>query len=296
MASSENYVHLWIASDAKTTAVALTEVGVSGRSRVHEWGSVTDTTPEAPMTREAASRRAAQQIMLVAVVFGGLCMAGGGAYAGLLISGGLVLSLVAIVGSVRAEQPGRVRTPSMRSFPDIHRVLSTPQEQRTFRALVKLAERVGRTLPELDELVEPNEAGELLAQALWDGAKTLARKQDVRAVRDDLRRHETHASDESSRAHRDLMHQRQQADALWEEVNGDLAKLVAQLTAAAESGERFIRDQDLDVTLQRTEKALAELSTDLMAGPSGASEQLADETTAVLDAYNELNDLYGGKH
>ncbi|MEU8179158.1 hypothetical protein AB0B86_00115 [Micromonospora sp. NPDC049047] len=234
--------------------------------------------------------------MLVAIVFGGLCMAGGWRYAGMLVTGGLLLSLVAIVGSVRAGQPSRVRTPNMRSFPDIHRVLTSPQDQRTFRTLVKLAERIGRTLPQLDELVEPNEAGELLAQALWDGAKVLARRQELRALRDDLRRHETDASDESSRAHRDLVHQRQQADELWEEVNDNLATLVAQLTAAAESGETFARDRDLDVTLQRTETALAELSTDLMAGTSGASERLADETTAVLDAYRELNDLYGGKH
>ncbi|MEU4779374.1 hypothetical protein [Micromonospora sp. NPDC023633] len=296
MTSSENYVHLWIASDAKTTAVALTEVGVSGRARVHEWGSVTDVSPDAPMSREAANRRASQQMILIAVISIGICLAGGAPYAGVIFVAAFVLAAAAIVGAIRAERQGTVRTPDLRKFPDIHRVLTTPQEQRSFRALVTLAERVGRTLPELDELVEPNEAGELLAQALWDGAKNLARKQDIRTVRDDLRRHEKDTTDNSSRAYRDFVHQRQQADELWKEVRSELATLVAQLTAAAEAGERFIRDRDLDETLQRTEKALAELLIDPMSGPSGASEQLADETTAVLDAYRELNDLYGGKH
>ncbi len=296
MDSSEQSFHVWIASDAQTTAVALSPVNVSGRARVHRWGSVADVSPEAPMTSDAVSGRAAKQIMLIAVVAGGLCMVGGLPYAGAIVSGALVLGVVAIVGSFMAERPGRVKTPDLRGFPEIHRVLTTPQEQRSFRALVGLAERVGRTLPALDELVDPNEAGELLAQALWDGAKNLARKQEIRAVRDELRRHEDHVSGESSRSQRDFAHQQQQADALWKEVNGDLTKLGAHLTAAAESGEAFIRDRELDDTLQRTEKVLAELSVDLMSGPSAASEQLADETTAVLDAYRGLNDLYGGKY
>ncbi|MGW5667745.1 hypothetical protein [Micromonospora sp. NPDC003776] len=248
------------------------------------------------MTSDAANGRATKQIMLIAVVAGGLCMVGGSRYAAIIVSGALVLGAAAIVGSVLAERPARVRMPDLKGFPEIHRVLTTPQEQRSFRALVGLAERVGRTLPALDELVDPNEAGELLAQALWDGAKSLARKQEIRAVRDELGRHEDHVSDDSSRSQRDFVHQRQQAKALWKEVNGDLAKLVAHLTAAAESGEAYIRDRELDDTLQRTEKALAELSADLMSGPSAASEQLADETTAVLDAYRGLNDLYGGKY
>ncbi|WP_328415507.1 hypothetical protein OG470_23510 [Micromonospora sp. NBC_00389] len=207
----------------------------------------------------------------------------------------VVLAMAIFSASVKAEQLGTVITPDRHRHPDAHRVLMSQQERSEFDALLRLAERVAKTLPALQGLVDSNEAGRLLAQGLWHGAKNLARKQEIREVRDDLKRHAVARSDEVSRSRLDLLHQQQRAGALWNEVNAELEKLTSQLTAAAAAGETFIRDRDLDDTLDRTEKALAKLSIDDPAVPSAATEHLAEETTAVVQAYRELNDLYGGK-
>lgn len=295
MSSSPDTFHLWIGRDAKATGVALCELRMSGKAHVHRWGSITELTPGPPMTAKAADRRAILQLILISIGALYLCGAGSGAYWGLILLAAGVLGFAVLLASIKAARESVLVTPNLRAYPDIHRVLTTPEERRSFQELLSLAERVGRTLPALDGLVEPNQAAELLAQGLWDGAKSLTRKQEIRAVRDDLKRHAHEGSSDMSRTRLDLLDQQQRADALWSEVNADLDKLTTHLTDAAKAGEAFVRDRELDDTLQRTEKALAELSIDAVYAGSNASEQLADETTAVLNAYRGLNDLYGGK-
>lgn len=286
---------VWIARDPSTTAVALRPVEISSRPSRHGWGNIIDLTPGQPMTAKAADRRAKFQLILVSLGALYFCGNGGGAYWWLILLVAGVLTMAIFSASAKAEQPGKVVTPDLHRYPDVHRLLTGAPERGEFDRLLRLAERVGKTLPALKHLVDPNEAGGLLAQALWDGAKNLARKEEIRAVRDDLKRHAQERSDEMSRSRLDLLQQQQRASTLWSEVNEELDKLRSHLTAAAEAGEAFIRDRDLDETLSRTEKALAQLSIDDPSNSSGASEQLADETSAVVQAYRELNDLYGGK-
>jgi hypothetical protein len=143
--------------------------------------------------------------------------------------------------------------------------------------------------------MEPSEAGELLAQTLWDGAKILARKEEIRDVRDELTLHVQNLADSRSRARLDILHQQQRANVLWEEVNEELDKLRSHLAAAVAAGEAFMVDRELDETLSRTERALARLSTEDPSVSSAAGQRLADETTAVVEVYRELNELYGGR-
>jgi hypothetical protein len=247
------------------------------------------------MTAKAAERRAKFQLVLVVSAALYFCSVGHGAYWWLVLIASGMLTIAIFSASAKAERPGEVTTPDIHRYPGIHRVLASFQERREFDQLLRLAERVGRTLPALEGLVEPSEAGELLAQALWDGAKSLARKEEIRGVRDDLKRHAQDRSGSLSRSRLDLLHQQKRADVLWKEVHGELEKLRSHLAAAAEAGEAFMRDRQLNDTLSRTEKTLERLSAEDPSGSSVASEQLADETTAVVEAYRELHELYGSK-
>ncbi|MER7459342.1 hypothetical protein ABTW87_20195, partial [Micromonospora sp. NPDC126480] len=180
--------------------------------------------------------------------------------------------------------------------PDLHRLLTNPQERGEFDALLRLAERIHKTLPKLGGLIDPGDAAKLLAESVWDAATILARKQEIRAVRDDLKGYALRGSEDVSRARLDLLNQQQRASVLWTEVNEELDRLRSHLTAAAVAGEAYVRDRNLDDTLERTEKALAKLSAEnSIESSTAATQQLADQTTAVVQAYRELNELYGGR-
>ncbi|MFE9185347.1 hypothetical protein ACFYMB_18715 [Micromonospora haikouensis] len=295
MSPSDHPFHLWIARDAQVTAVALTEMRMSGRANVREWGSITEVTPGKQITGSAASKRVTIQLIVVAVVSLYVCGLASAVYWWLLLAVDLALVLLAVAAGFKAARRSTVVAPDIDLYPSIHRLLTTHEERLSFRDLQALAERIGRTLPALDGLVDPSDAAELVAESLWEGAAVLARRQEIREVRDELVRHASDGTVETNRARLDLQSQQQRAGDLWEEVNADLARLTSHLMATAAAGERFVRDQDLDDTLQRTGAALDKLSLDGSHAGAYAGEQLAEETTAVLTAYRELNDLYGGK-
>lgn len=298
MASSPDDFHLWIAEDKQSLMVAIAPIKMNGSARTREWGSVTEHT-SAPLSADQATRRT--QVRLVVLWLAGLipCWLGvwlnSGFAAGAVLVVLLIASVVLIAASGAATKPGSISAPNLARFPELHEVLSRREERSTFRGFVDLAERVGRTLPALDGLVDPSEAGELLAEALWDAAELLGQKQELRRVREELEQFRSAGPGVMTRARFDLASQEQQADRLWTEADEQLNRLTQRLTAAAEAGEAFIRDRDLDATLRRTEEALGNLSSFGDAGVSESGERLAEETVEVVAAYRDLNDLYGGK-
>lgn len=296
MSPSGHPFHLWIGRDARMTAVALCEIRMSGATHTHEWGSLTDLTPGQPMSAGAASNRRGTQLILIAVAAVSLYVLAAGAYRPIIFATAVVLAVLVSASSSRAKVAGSVSTPNLRKYPDIHRLLTTLEERESFHRLLISAERIGATLPALEGLLDPGEAGDLVAQSLWDGAKILARRQELRVVRHDLQQHATTNLPDVSRARQNLLSQQHQAEALWSDINQDFERLTLRLIATAEAGEAYIRERDLDDALQRTERMLAELSIDDSIPGSLASEQLSDETASVLNAYRELNDLYGGKY
>jgi hypothetical protein len=292
VAASGDGFHLWIARDADKVVVSTCPLRVSAKAQRHEWGNITDISAGAASTQDAGNRQSSRALLILGIAALAGCL--------LRIPWQVLLPVTAVIGGVivlsqvTAERVGVVVAPDLDHYPDIHRVLTTVEERADFLELVRLTVRVGRTLPALKGLVEPTQASQLLALGLWDGAKMLARRQDIRAVLHDLKRHEHDDLPPLSRSRHDLNNQRQRAAALWNEVNAELDRLREHLMAAAVAGETFIRDRDLDRTLERTEKALAELAANDGPGESTAAEQLADETTAVLSAYRDLAELYGG--
>ncbi|MFG1903167.1 hypothetical protein [Micromonospora carbonacea] len=295
MSPSDHPFHLWIATDAETTTVAQCKLRMSGRTNSRRVGRITILSPGEPISPKAAEKRIGFQLLLIAAGASYLCCWGSQIHWGLILAGAVILTAFALSASANAKKPSTVVTPSLHLHPDRHRILVAHQDRRSFNDLLILTERIDKTLPALAGLVDSKNAAALVTQSLWEGAGFLVRRQEIRSVRESLGRHEGHSIGAPSRSRLDLRSQQQRADALWDEAKKDLKRLKFHLTATAEAGEAFIRDRELDDTLQRTEEALDRLSVDGSHAGAYAGEQLADETTAVLTAYRELNDLYGGK-
>jgi hypothetical protein len=247
------------------------------------------------MTKKEAKGLLQLQFFLIFVGALGLCLLTDGRYWGLILTIPVVLVGFASTLSSKDRKTSMTVTASPNPNPESYRTLTKPDERQAFDGLLALAERIDKTLPALAGLVDSKDAASLVAQSLWEGAGLLARRQEIRGVRDELQTFAHPGSPKTNRARQDLEGQQRRADALWNEVNKDLEGLVSHLTATAEAGEAFIRDRELDETLQRTEEALTKLSLDGSHAGAYAGEQLAEETTAVLTAYRDLNDLYGGK-
>ncbi|MEH1017138.1 hypothetical protein V6U90_29095 [Micromonospora sp. CPCC 206060] len=280
-----------MASDDRRTIAALAPLKLSGMHQWYRWGSISDG--QAVAVRPGIGRGSQTALLVVIVLVPGWLLCAAGVWP-LLVATVAVIAIVAgVVVTVRAGLPGRAIAPDLHRYPEIHRVLDDPDELRDFRQLIGLAERVGRTLPALDGLIEPAEAGENLAQAVWDGAKLHVRRQEIRVVLDDLGDYDEAKLPSTSRAVQNLVSQRERATELWHEVDGELARLTANLEAAAEAGENFIRERDAGEAARRAEDALAKVLPAEFADPAVAGEQLADETVAVLSAYRELTDSYG---
>ncbi len=294
MSPSDHPFRLWIASDDEQVVVALCPLRISGEQLKHEWGNLTDLRVLPPLPRSSGADGLPVATLLAVSLGGALCFSGAPPMVALILAG--LAALVVYARSLRKDLPGRVVAPGLKKYPDIHRVLDAPEEREDFLDLVELAERVGQVLPALNGMVDPADSAKALAQALWDGADILNRRKELRSVVEGLKRHDHAGLSEASRAVQYLAAQRTKASDLLEQVDAELARLAANLEAAAIAGENFSREQELlDAALQAEETLVGLASQELIAG-SDASEQLAEETSAVLDAYRELNELYGGKH
>lgn len=293
MSSSDHPFHLWIASDDAQAVVAMLPLKIAGAQLKHEWGSITDLRALRPAPRSRNFGGLIVLALIVVVISAALCLGG----APLMV----VLILAALVigpGSVaffREESPGHVVAPDLQKFPEIHRVLDAGEEREDFLDLVELAERAGRSLPALDGLVDAADAGEALAHALWVGADALGRRKQLRSLVDGLKQNNPNRPSATSRAAGYLTEQRKKAKGLWDQANEKLARVQATLEAAAVAGENFIREQELMEAARRGEEALVGLAPHDLEVPGDASGQLAEGTAAVLDAYRELNDLYGDR-
>ncbi len=294
MPPSDHPFHLWVARDTVSTTIAPQRIRVNGRANFRKQGNVSFLMLHKSSGSNASDRRLGWLIVLTAVGIAYACFSDEEPRWGMALIG--VVGVFCLVPVVLSDAPDKAKTvkPSLQSLPSGTRVLTRFDERRVFDDLQTLADRIDKTLPALAGLVDSRDAASLVAQSLWQGAGILARKQEIRGVREDLAKHGHPGSPMTSRARLELQSQQARAGALWREVNEDLATLVSQLTVTAEAGEAFVRDKEIDDTLQRTADAINKLSLDISPIEANAGEQLADKTTAVLTAYRELSELYGG--
>jgi len=130
------------------------------------------------------------------------------------------------------------------------------------------------------ELVDVPIAERQLAQALFDLAGALERRQELRELHAELSRHDGAA---------ELAPRVAKAASVLAELDDEVTRRLAALNAVAMAGEELIRDQEIGALASEADAALDRLTS---AGPAigaDAGSELAERTEAVLRAYRELS-------
>ncbi|MBW4701229.1 MULTISPECIES: hypothetical protein [unclassified Micromonospora] len=254
MPPSDHPFQVWIATDDTQTVVALAPLKLSGASLRREWGNVTDLRA-VPVA--SAGTNVVGLVVLAALVFLftlGLCLW----QAPIMVIFFLIALTVGIGLTVVLSKPApaRVVAPEIAKFPQIHRTIASIESRHAFFGLVELAERAGRTLPALSDVVDPVEGGQSLAEALWVGADVLSRRDHLRPP---APRSQQQPIPATGRAADALSAQREVARGRWAQVSSELGRLQTALELAAVAGENAEHDQDALVAGQEAYRELAEL-------------------------------------
>jgi len=171
------------------------------------------------------------------------------------------------------------------------RELTAAAERAAFGRAVATADRVAETWPALGGLVDVPEAEMLLAEALWEIAGVLARRQELIAVLAQLTRPDFATLSPADGTAAKLRTQIRATKEALSAVEIDLAGREASLRRAEEAGRTFIREREMREAIRAAERSLAAAPPDpaLDARPTpDPAADLAEHTHLVLAAYREL--------
>jgi hypothetical protein len=174
-------------------------------------------------------------------------------------------------------------------------LLRGERAQSAFDRAVAVADRISETWPALGQLVDADEASAMLAEALWQIAAVLARREELDSAL---------AADpmEVGEASVEVRAQVSAAKAARARVEAEFVRREAGLRRAEDAGRDFIREQQMRQAIRAADQTLRSVpptglpspdlsaTAALIAGTAGldAGADLADHTGAVLAAYREL--------
>ncbi|MFI5933187.1 hypothetical protein [Actinoplanes sp. NPDC051494] len=275
---------LHIGADHEKTVVSASPLRMrTGRARRYRAGSVVEVVPRRPSGRTRADLiRVSSQLSLVLLVVSAL-LTGAGVPWTAAAAGSLALVALVSVRLARAARPGTFALPKDQDAPVLH----GPRERAAYGRAVATARRVRATWPALRHMIDPAEADRGLTTALRDLAAVMARRQQVRRLRDELGAASGHGLPGESPAAVALAEQRDRVEELWRESGADANRIMASIHAAAVAGENLIREQRIHETARNAEMAIARL-TATGVPVSDAGPELAERTAAVIAAYREL--------
>ena len=253
----------------------------SGRARRERTGSLIEFVPRTPDGRTRGERvtltaRVALPLLLVAAA---LSAAGMSSW---LAAGGVVALVAAFWRQARAAQQAAFAVPRDAES----RVLWTLPERAAFQRALVASQRVRRTWAALGGMIDPVEADRSLTRALGELAEVLARRQELRRLREDLAGVRDADIPVDSPARMAAALQDERAGAAWREAGAAANRILRGIDAAARAGESFIRERQVAATARHAERTLARVT-----GAGGVAEsgpELADRTEAVIAAYRDL--------
>jgi len=255
----------------------------TGRAKRSRDGSVTEVVPVAPSGRSREDRvRLASQLALALVVLSAVLSALGIAWWA-AASGSIALVAFVAAEQARAARAGIIALPKGEGA----HVLHAAEERSAFERAYVVSKRVRRTWPELRHMIDPADADRSLSAALAELATIMARRQQIRRLREELAQATRHDLPADSPAVQALAEQRLRVEALWRSTAGAANRILASINAAALAGENLIREQRIGETARQAELAISSLTA---AGPprTDAGPELAERTAAVIAAYREL--------
>ncbi|MET0423550.1 MAG: hypothetical protein ABW046_06735 [Actinoplanes sp.] len=253
----------------------------AGRATRRRSGSVTEMLPVPPTGADRDARLTLlARLSLPLFVLSGVFYAAGTPWWLPLTASATLLTAV-WRRQARAAQPANFAPPTDAS------ILRSPEERIAYDRAVVVSRRVRATWPGLSGMIDPAEADVALTRALQDLAEVMARRQDLRRLRAELsavRRKDVPADSPALLA---LDAQRETADRLWLETADQANRILRGIDRAARTGETFLREQAIGATARQAELVLAGLTEG--APPAETAPDLADRTTAVIDAYRDLS-------
>ena len=270
---------LYVARDGQTTAVSRAPLRMSGAHPVRrEWRALAEVTAPALQPKPPRSLSDAVLVALPPVLAGSLTVAFAPVEAGIAVGGAVFFAASYLAPALRRRAARGSRRPDVRT-------LSAPPERATFQRAVDTADRIAETWPALAVLIDVPEAEKMLAEALWEIAGVLSRRQELNAVLADLTRPDFAAVSPADRMTRELRTQLQAAKGALAQVEAELAGREVSLRRAEEAGRHFIREQEMRRAIRAAEESLRSALPRPFPDPAA---DLAEQTRSVLAAYREL--------
>jgi hypothetical protein len=287
---------LYVARDDKVTAVSRGRLRMSGAHPVRrDWRALVEVTASTPSPRRSPADAAL--VVLPPVLAGSLTAAFAPVEAGFAV-GGVVFFAMSYLGplirgrAALSSGPLLLSSRAGRAALRPHRadtlLLSSPAERAALDHAIATADGIVETWPALGSLIDVPAAEGMLAEALWEIAGVLSRRQELSRVLADLSRPEFAAVATTGQTARELHAHLKATRAALSRIEMDLSRREASLRRAREAGRDFIRDQDLRRAIRAADESLRAGPEDFPGGPADPGADLAEHTQSVLAAYREL--------
>jgi hypothetical protein len=270
---------LYVAHDDELVIVSRLPLEVvGGRGLSFGWGSVVEVTPSDRSDDLGPLTGVLYGLGTVFALFGGFLLLGRVFWGAVLLLLGIAAAGGAALHAWR-QRPGVIAAPSLDSDRQQHHVLVDGRDRKVFSDAIDLCQRTSETWPVLGALIDVPVAERQLAQALFDLAGALERRQELRELEAELAEHDGAF---------ELAPRMLKVTSALAELDDEVAQRLATLNAVAVAGEELIRDQEIDALARAADEALARLTSAGPATAPDAGSELAERTEAVLRAYREL--------
>jgi len=168
---------LYVAHDDKLVVVSRLPLEVvGGRGLSFGWGSVVEVTPAGQPGDRGPLTGVLYGLGIIFGILGGLLLLGGALWGGLLVLMGVAAGGGAALHGWR-RRPGVISAPRLGSDREQHHVLIDDRDRKVFSDAIDLCQRTSETWPALGALIDVPLAERQLAQALFDLAGALERRQ-----------------------------------------------------------------------------------------------------------------------
>ena len=292
--------HLYVADDDQKTVVALLAPRVAGSARHTTIGPITVVSPN-PVRRPGYPGFPMQ--LLPAQILTGVPSSGAGVIAaiGALVGVGAGVPLTVAVTPWLGVPVGtallllgywqgiRRQQRVARRWPDSHHVLTNVEDRHLFQEARVAVGHSLRLWPALRELVDLEDPAPTMARCLWHLANTLTERETVRETAAKLVL-ASRTVPVNSPVHAELAGRLDQATQALKALDADLSARIGHLRRLADSSDRFVRREQ---TLLKARIAVRDADRILGTAGTGpgtdAGADLAERTTAILAAYQELS-------
>jgi hypothetical protein len=290
---------LYIVYDDERIVVALDRPGIHGAVEESAYGRVEvvrlvpypvtedgSLLQDSTISAEPPGLRAAKASYGVGAAVG---LSAGVAVTGAISLGlGLPLALASVVALALGYR--RRRVVLTRDWRQRHRVLHHVDDTRAFTTAQQAGERIIDAWPRIGAMVGVADPGPALARSLWMLSEVLVNRGALRDQRDDLERIRADLPT-GTELWREVADRVAQLDTARSAFDAEVDARLGAFTTLSERCQRYEREERAIVRAREAVLRADQVLGDTRAPADSALEpgrELADRTTAVLDAYREL--------